>query len=333
MSEGELNFRRVLSASEPTLFSLHHPRMPAPPLLVLYNGDAWAQSDLSLFLACIFRDFGLCAPLNLCLQLGLSACMLVLFLTLYLLPQSKGDEDWLIDLDFMLSTTTAEAEKEVFSMEDASSVVLLLFIFFACYFGFFVVNGCFVYLEYLSIMLPVPLVLMSLLTVPLNLLLDFGLCFVAYLRGASNTGSLFLELVYDYIGVVAFFTRLCVQVIRILLMAVVYVIMHDVVVVFYVPQRASLYGDSFWEELTLIEPTLGSLTFFFLIVLPARLAYWTYEVLHTFFVVTAQFAAFFTIVFWLFLLFYSFFVLERVENHLSQKREARRKAQERDSSE
>jgi len=38
-------------------------------------------------------------------------------------------------------------------------------------------------------------------------------------------------------------------------------------------------------------------------------------VLHTFFVVTVQFAAFFTIIFWLFLLFYTFFVYEEYEHY------------------
>lgn len=64
-----------------------------------------------------------------------------------------------------------------------------------------------------------------------------------------------------------------------------------------------------------IRPTLHSITFFFALVLPARLGYWVYEVLHTFFVVTVQFAAFFTIIFWLFLLFYTFFVYEEYEHY------------------
>jgi hypothetical protein len=42
--------------------------------------------------------------------------------------------------------------------------------------------------------------------------------------------------------------------------------------------------------------------------------------LHTFFVVTVQFSAFFTIIFWLFLLFYTFFVFEDYECYFNDLR-------------
>lgn len=48
---------------------------------------------------------------------------------------------------------------------------------------------------------------------------------------------------------------------------------------------------------------------------------------HTFFVVTVQFAAFFTIVFWLFLLFYSFFIFEDFEYHFNDKRGVHKRLQ------
>jgi hypothetical protein len=64
---------------------------------------------------------------------------------------------------------------------------------------------------------------------PVNLLFDFGLLFVLYLRGSSNTSSFLAELGYDYIGIIAFFTRLVVQFVRLVLMFVVYCMMHDTV--------------------------------------------------------------------------------------------------------
>jgi hypothetical protein len=98
-------------------------------------------------------------------------------------------------------------------------------------------------------------------------------------------------------------------------MFVVYCMMHDTVVLQVIPLRSQVFGDSFWDELCSVRPTLGSVSLFFALVLPARLGYWAYEVLHTFFVVTVQFAAFFTIIFWLFLLFYTFFVYEEYEHY------------------
>lgn len=48
--------------------------------------------------------------------------------------------------------------------------------------------------------------------------------------------------------------------------------------------------------------------------------YFIYELLHTFFVVTAQFFAFIGMVFWLFFFLYTFFVFEPQEAYLSSKR-------------
>jgi hypothetical protein len=103
-------------------------------------------------------------------------------------------------------------------------------------------------------------------------------------------------------------------------MFVVYCMMHDTVVLQVIPMRSQVYGDSFWDEICMIRPTLKSVSFFFILVLPARMGYWVYEVLHTFFVVTVQFAAFFTIIFWLFLLFYTFFVYEQYEQYFNRLR-------------
>jgi hypothetical protein len=51
--------------------------------------------------------------------------------------------------------------------------------------------------------------------------------------------------------------------------------------------------------------------------------YWIYELAHTFFVVTAQFIAFFAMVFWLFFFLYTFFVFEKFEDYFSEKRKIR----------
>jgi hypothetical protein len=49
-----------------------------------------------------------------------------------------------------------------------------------------------------------------------------------------------------------------------------------------------------------------------------------YELLHTFFVVTAQFVAFFAMVFWLFLFLYTMFVIEQQEKFFQEKKEKRK---------
>jgi phosphotransferase system glucose/maltose/N-acetylglucosamine-specific IIC component len=73
-----------------------------------------------------------------------------------------------------------------------------------------------------------------------------------------------------------------------------------------------------------LSMTFNSLSYFIFFGLPGRLLYWIYEVLHTYFVVTVQFIAFFAIVFWLFMFLYTFFVIEKQENYFTEKRNKRR---------
>jgi hypothetical protein len=99
-----------------------------------------------------------------------------------------------------------------------------------------------------------------------------------------------------------------------------YASMHDLIMYFSFNQRILCEDESFWEELSSVSFTLDSLSYYFLMILPTRIMYWIYEILHTFFVVTVQFAAFFAIVFWLFLFLYTFFTMEKHENYLYEKR-------------
>lgn len=106
-------------------------------------------------------------------------------------------------------------------------------------------------------------------------------------------------------------------------MFVVYCMMHDTVQLQHMSPRSFIGNDSFWTELNQVEFTGYSIGFYLIGTLPSRLYYWVYEVLHVFFVLTVQFAAFFTIAFWLFLLFYTFFVYEKFEHYFVDLRRIR----------
>lgn len=187
----------------------------------------------------------LVAPASLLLQIIVCLTITLLVSIVYLSFYTKNREEWQTDVDYMVGSLSSEAEKELFSIDDSTSLFLILFFFFASYFGFFFANNNIAYTELMCVILPIPLVVASLVAIPINLIYDFGLFFIAYIRGASNTSSLFFELIYDYIGMVAFFTRLIVQFVRIVLMFVVYCMMHDAVILVYVPYRAFVSGDSF----------------------------------------------------------------------------------------
>jgi hypothetical protein len=68
---------------------------------------------------------------------------------------------------------------------------------------------------------------------PTSLLLDFGIFYICYLRGVAPTSNLLFELVYDIIALIAFYVRVLVQGVRLVLICYAYMSMHDFV----------LYGD------------------------------------------------------------------------------------------
>lgn len=307
--------RRYISFMDPTLFSIYHPETIF--IQKSLNNTAYLNffSSFKLNLAVFLDKNNIIEPLNYLLQISFLIYFIIFFSMLFLSFFSKNKEEFQIDIEHSFINLSSEAEKEIFSVDDALNLLFFLLFFFGVYFGFLFLSLHSAFTELFVFFLPLLFIFYFIVLIPFNLLFDFGLFFVVYLRGSSNTSSLFFECVYDYIGVIAFFTRLLVQFVRLVLMFVVYCMMHDTVMLQNYSQKNFLIGDSFIDELSSVQPTSYSIGCFLFVVFPLRLFYWCYEVMHTFFVVTVQFSAFFTIVFWLFLLFYTFFVYEKYEHH------------------
>lgn len=321
----ENSLRKYLAALDPTLAFIYHPELnyayktQTTSLWMLFGID-W-----HFFINDNLQSYSLVLSLNFLIQLLISIYLFFIFISLFFsFFNNSNKEEGAIDAEFAIVNLSIEAEKELFSAEDAKYLILIFLGLFGAYFGFFgfaatstaEITGIFVGL--------LPVLVFSIFMIPCNLLFDFGLLFLLYLRGSSNTNSFFFELVYDYIGIIAFFTRLVVQFVRMVLMFVVYCMMHDTVVLQKIAHWFVPANDNLYEEIVNIKFTTNSISYFLLVSLPCRLAYWAYEVIHTFFVVTAQFAAFFTIAFWLFLLFYTFYIYEKFEYHFKHLRFVRR---------
>lgn len=313
----ENNFKNFISFIDPTMFSIYHPEsiliLKSIKFDLIYFSSNFFEFNVISFL----NLYSLNSSVNYMFQLVIFFIIIVFFVIFFFSFFSKNKEEWQIDTEFLIANTTVEAEKELFSIDDAVNCLFFLILLFGSYFGFLFLGWSLSFTEISIFFMPLLFIFYFIVLIPFNLLYDFGFFFVAYLRGASNTSSLFFEFVYDYIGVIAFFTRLLVQFVRLILMFVVYCMMHDTVMLQVFSQQNFLLNDNFWEEIINIAPNGNSVMFFLFVSFPLRLIYWLYECLHTFFVVTVQFAAFFTIVFWLFLLFYTFFVYEKYENHFS----------------
>ena len=225
-----------------------------------------------------------------------------------------------IDLDYLLSSSIVESEKEITAFDDIILTIVIL-----CYvFGWYFIIHCWsivsIMPELILVFYLLPGLYYIIIGIPTFLIYDFGIFFLMYLRGVGASSVLFFELMYDYIAVIIFYTRILVQGIRLILMIATYASLNDLILFFSFNQKMFLSSENFWDELCSVSITLDSLSYFFLFSLPSRFIYWIYEILHTFFVVTVQFAAFFAIVFWLFLFLYTFFVIEKQENYFSERR-------------
>lgn len=257
--------------------------------------------------------------------------LLIMFATLFIITYfsfftNPFKEENFIDTDYLAASASVEAEKELSSFDD----IILTFIVLFYIFGWYFYIHCWSLLSFMPELVLVfylfPGLYFIILGIPTFLIWDFGIFFLVYLRGVGGSVLLSIELMYDYLAVIIFYTRILVQGVRLVLMLFTYISMHDVVLFFGFFQKMFLGSEFFWESLNVLNITLDTFSYYFLFSVPGTFIYWIYEILHTYFVVTIQFAAFFAIVFWLFLFLYTFFVLEKQENYFTSKRTQRKNA-------
>ncbi len=237
---------------------------------------------------------------------------------------SAVKEESTIDSDYLMANLLVESEKEIGSLDDMILGLLILVYIFGWYFYIYFITLLSTFPEVVLIFYSFPFLYYIIISMPTYLIYDFGIYFIAYLRGVGSSSLFTMELLYDYIACAAFYIRLMVQAVRLVLMTFTYISMHDLIVFFDFNSKLFFGFESITEELSNVSGTFNSFSYFFFLVLPLKFLYWAYEVLHTYFVVTAQFVAFFAMVFWLFLFLYTFFVLEKQENYFKEKRKLKK---------
>jgi len=239
--------------------------------------------------------------------------LLAFFFSFY--NNSTTDENT-IDQDYLVAAMTVESEEEIASVDDMSSTLFLLVFLFS---WFFYTNGIFILTnipELSMLFYNLPFLYYLIICIPTFLVYDFGILFLTYLRGASNSASLAMELLYDYIAFAAFYVRLAVQNVRILLMLFTYFALYECVMTFIVHPTGFNSYENIWRA---YNTSTSYSTYYLLLTIPTQIIYWIYELLHTFFVVTAQFIAFFAMVFWLFLFLFTMFVFEQQERYFNER--------------
>ena len=314
-------YKTLLSSTEGSLLLVYHPDLLFLKALILNNNYLNYFSSLYYTMYNYVESESFFSPILLLPQLIFLIFLSVIFISFYFSYfNSAVKEEVTIDSDYLVNSATVEAEKELSALDD----IILAFVILFYIFGWYFYINCWSLLSMMPELVMVfylfPMLYYIIIGIPTFLIYDFGIYFLVYLRGAGKSKLLFVELVQDYIAVIIFYTRILVQGVRLVLMIFTYAGLHDTVLFFSFGQNMFLSYENFSEYKNSVGLTLDTLSYYFLFVLPGKFLYLIYEILHTYFVVTVQFAAFFAIVFWLFLFLYTFFVLEKQENYFKEKR-------------
>lgn len=220
-----------------------------------------------------------------------------LIFILYFSPYTNLTQELNVDIDYSSTSLLIEAEKEISSIDDIILFAVCVFYIFGWFFYLNVFSFLLTNTYTASILILLPVFFFTIVGVPTFLIYDFGLYFLVYLRGAGTTSLFLFELMYDYIAVMVFYTRIIVQNIRLLLMFFTVISLYDVFIFF------SLSTQNLFKDLTLEGFfnadyfTNENTSYGFIFLFINKVLMLIYEILHTYFIVMVQFIAFFAIVF------------------------------------
>ncbi len=316
--------RSYMSGKDSALFVIYHPEVIFLKNQIINNYFFDFLSDINVSAIQYLDSQSLLTPIMLFPQLLFVAYMGFLFVAFYFsFYSSSTKEESTIDSDYLSASITVESEKEIGSIDDMLMPSIIIIYTFGWYFYLYCWNLFCCVPELILVFFFFPLLYYTIGNTPTFMLYDFGILFACYLRGIAPTPTMLFELMYDYIAVIAFYVRILTQGVRLALMFAAYAGMHDFVLFMDYNHRYLTGNESLWEEISNINTSISSFTYFFLGTLPGILLNWMYEVFHTFFVVTGQLVAYFGMIFWLFLFLFTFFVIEKQESYFEERRKFR----------
>ena len=316
--------RSYMSGKDSALFVIHHPEVIFFKNQIINNYFFDFLADVNISALQYLDSQSFLTPIMLFPQLLFIFYIGFLFVSFYFsFYSSSSKEESTIDADYLSASVTVESEKEIGSLDDMLMPSIVFIYTFGWYFYLYCWNLFCSVPELVLVFFFFPLLYYTIGNTPTFLLYDFGILFACYLRGIAPTPTMLFELMYDYIAVIAFYVRILTQGVRLALMFAAYAGMHDFVLYMDYSHRYLTGNESIWEEISNVNASVSSITYFFLGTLPCILLNWKYEIFHTFFVVTGQLVAYFGMIFWLFLFLFTFFVIEKQESYFEERRRFR----------
>lgn len=238
----------------------------------------------------------------------------------FFLRNSTRNFIWSNNLIFSKIFFFFETEEELGSFDD---IIFFVMLFVMLLIWYFLTSYLFINIFNISLSLIVFtffILVFFVLLIPFSVLLDFGLAFTSYIRGAAPSTNIIVETIFDLIGVLVVFTRFIVQNIRFVLIFAAYFELFEWV---YDSPYIHLFNSFF--NLTNIDTTIletlnfSSIFYTFSIILSGILLY-LYYFIHLLLLLFIQLGAYFLISFWLFFFFYTSFTMTKVEKFFFYKR-------------
>lgn len=316
--------RSYMSGKDSALFVIYHPEVILFKNQIFNNYFFDSLADINVSAIQYLDSQSFLTPIMLFPQLLFITYVGFLFVAFYFsFYSSSSKEESTIDADYLSASITVESEKEIGSIDDMLMPCIVFIYTFGWYFYLYCWNLFSCVPELVLVFFFFPLLYYTIGNTPTFLLYDFGILFACYLRGIAPTPTMLFELMYDYIAVIAFYVRVLTQGVRLALMFAAYAGMHDFVLYMDYGHRYLTGNESIWEEISNVNASVSSVTYFFLGTLPGILLNWMYEIFHTFFVVTGQLVAYIGMIFWLFLFLFTFFVIEKQESYFEDRKKFR----------
>ena len=150
-------------------------------------------------------------------------------------------------------------------------------------------------------------VMITILTIPVRLLWDFGLAFGMYVRGAASSSNLVVEAFFDVIGVIIIFTRFVVQNIRFLMVFVAFFELFEWTSGSLETTYILQFNLNIYNEMTFFTSLDPKSLYVYIIMSLKTLFIYVYHLLHLIIVSFMQIGVYLMVSFWLFFFLYTSF--------------------------
>lgn len=199
-----------------------------------YNFLNFFQTNKLLTPTNEFSPLIILSQLTLCFNVSYNFLVMIYFLVLgfflitvglIFLKQILGAKSNLFFLFFF-----SETEKELNAIDDFKYILSIFFFFFFfnfffyCYYTIFHKN-----LIFFSILV----IKFTLIFIPLILILEYGFYGIIFVRGSSSSTLVTYEFLLDYINLTAYFLRISIQMIRIIVILVTYFTFNELFLEYY----------------------------------------------------------------------------------------------------